>query len=55
MNENPICREMCLWALNNDHPIHVIAKHLFKMGCSSNISPEVQENYTIADHCFIKQ
>ena len=43
MNESPICREMCLWALNNNHPILVIAKHLFKMGCSSNIPPEVQE------------
>jgi hypothetical protein len=34
---------MCLWALNNNHPILVRAKHLFKMGCSSNILPEVQE------------
>ena len=27
--KSPICREMCLWALNNDHPILVIANHLF--------------------------
>ena len=43
MNESSICREMCLWALNNDHPILVTEKHLLKMGCSSNIPPRVQE------------
>jgi hypothetical protein len=40
---SPIIREMFLWALNNNHPILAMAKHLFKMGCTSNVPPEAQE------------